>query len=179
MMHFLMEQLEEQGYVTRHAVGSEGLPVRLTASGWNRVAELERGLKNEKPRQGFVAMWFAKKGRQERESGLSNGVQAAGYDPYIVDNAEFRGKVDDRIIAEIRKSRFIVADFTGQRQNVYYEAGFAEGAGISVIYTCHKKDVRKCHFDMRQQNIIVWETAGDLAERLQRRIERVIGPPPK
>jgi hypothetical protein len=49
-------------------------------------------------------------------------------------------KVDDEIIAEIRRSRFLVADFTCEpgkvRGGVYFEAGFAMGLnmGDSTTY---------------------------------------------
>lgn len=52
--------------------------------------------------------------------------------------------------AEIRRSRFLVADFThdkkqGARGSVYYEAGFAHGLNIPVIFTA--RDGTKPHFD--------------------------------
>jgi nucleoside 2-deoxyribosyltransferase len=50
-----------------------------------------------------------------------------------VDREHFGDRIDDRIIAEIRRCRFIVADFTGQRGGVYFEAGFALGLGKPVI----------------------------------------------
>jgi hypothetical protein len=33
-------------------------------------------------------------------------------------------------MAEIQKSRFVVADYTGQRNGVYFEVGFAVGLGL-------------------------------------------------
>ncbi len=84
---------------------------------------------------------------------------------------EHNGKIDDLIIAEIRKSGLLVADFTGQRGGVYFEAGFAMGLGIPVICTCRNDDVEKLHFDTRQYNHIVWTDAADLKEKLQLRIE--------
>ena len=33
-------------------------------------------------------------------------------------------------MAEIRRSRFVVADYTGQVNGVYFEAGFALGLGL-------------------------------------------------
>lgn len=41
----------------------------------------------------------------------------------LILNKEHANKIDDEIIAEIRRSAFLVADFTGQRQNVYFETG--------------------------------------------------------
>ncbi len=34
--------------------------------------------------------------------------------------------------------RFMIADFTGHRGGVYFEAGFAHGLGIPVIWTCRE-----------------------------------------
>lgn len=180
VFRFLLQQLDDEdliGYIP--TIGADAIHiVNLTVKGWNRVAELQKARPGSKSKQAFVAMWFSPEGREEREQGLKNGITNAGYEPYIVDDDEYTGKIDDRIIAELRKSRFVVADFTGQRQNVYFEGGFAEGLGIDVIYTCSEKNIKQCHFDKRQENIIVWKDAGDLAERLQRRIEAVIGPAP-
>ncbi len=73
-------------------------------------------------------------------------------------------------MAEIRRSGLVVADFTGQRQGVYYEAGFARGIGITVIPTCREDETEKLHFDTRQYNHIVWKEPADLADQLHDRI---------
>ena len=56
----------------------------------------------------------------------TNGFDAAlrdyGLDPVRVDRDVFTEKICDRIIVEIRRSQLVVADFTFQRPNVYYEA---------------------------------------------------------
>jgi hypothetical protein len=44
-------------------------------------------------------------------------------------------------MAEIRRSRFVVADYTGQRNGVYFEAGFGLGLGLVVIPTCRADEV--------------------------------------
>ena len=83
---------------------------------------------------------------------------------------EHNEKIDDRIIAEIRQSGLVVADFTGQRGGVYYEAGFANGLGIPLIWTCHDDAVENLHFDTRQYNHIVWQEPVDLRSQLVDRI---------
>ena len=80
-------------------------------------------------------------------------------------------KIDDEIIAEIRRSAFLIADFTGHRGGVYFEAGYAMGHGLPVIWTCRKDEMDKLHFDIRQYNCIDWAKPAELADRLQRRIE--------
>lgn len=47
----------------------------------------------------------------------------------MIGSKEHSNKIDDEIIGEIRRSAFIVADFTGHRGGVYFEAGFAMGLG--------------------------------------------------
>jgi len=50
-------------------------------------------------------------------------------------------KICDKIVSEIRKSRLLVADFTDNRGGVYFEAGFAMGLSIPVIWMCRASDV--------------------------------------
>jgi nucleoside 2-deoxyribosyltransferase len=55
-----------------------------------------------------------------------------------IDNVEHVNDINDEIIGQIRRSRFVVCDLTGYRGGVYFEAGFAYGLGLDVIYTCRK-----------------------------------------
>ena len=130
-------------------------------------------------RQGFVAMWFDPSLNDAFAQGFKPAIEAAGYAPYRVDQDHFLGKVDDRIIAAIRQSRFVVADFTcgleGARGGVYYEAGFAQGLGIPVIYTCRHDCFPQVHFDTNHINHLIWEDPGDLRSKLQVRIEATLG----
>ena len=68
----------------------------------------------------------------------------------------------------------MVADFTGQRAGVYYEAGFATGLGRPVIWCCRKDEIDKLHFDTNHKNHIDWETPEELRDRLYRRIRATI-----
>ena len=76
----------------------------------------------------------------------------------------------------------MVADFTqgktGARGGVYYEAGFAHGLGIPVIFTCRNESLDKVHFDTRQYNHIVWTDPAKLRTDLRNRIAAVIGDGP-
>jgi hypothetical protein len=49
------------------------------------------------------------------------------------------------------------------------------GLGLPVFWTCRQNDIANLHFDIRQYNSIDWVDPADLAKRLQRRIEAVIG----
>lgn len=124
---------------------------------------------------GFVAMWFDPIMTDARTIGLEPAIRDAGYIPVIVSGVEHTNKIDDEIVAQIRQAKFLVADFTGHRGGVYFEAGFALGLGLPVFWTCRKDDLKNLHFDVRQYNCIDWETLEELHKRLRRRIEAVIG----
>ena len=87
-----------------------------------------------------------------------------------VDAVEHNDKIDDRIVLEIRRSGLLVADVTGHRPGVYFEAGLAMGLGLPVVWTVRDDDLDKVHFDTRQYNHIVWNTPADLASKLRNRI---------
>ena len=120
-------------------------------------------------------MWFNKELDDAYEKGFQLGIIRAGYDPIRIDRVEHSNRIDDEIIAHIRSAEFVVADFTGHRGGVYFEAGFALGLGLPVIWTCKKDDMEALHFDIRQYNCIDWAEPSELAERLQQRIEAVLG----
>ena len=68
----------------------------------------------------------------------------------------------------------MVADFTGNRGGVYFEAGFALGLGIPVIWMVRNDYLEEIHFDTRQYNHIVYETEVDLKQQLKYRIQATI-----
>ena len=152
----------------------------LTVEGYARLAELETA--NAESSQGFVAMWFDDSTQKAWEEGIKIGIEDAGYEAVRIDQKEHNNKIDDEIIAEIRRSRFVVADFTqgedGARGGVYYEAGFAHGLGIEVIFTCREDALKNVHFDTRQYNHIVWKKPEELRHRLGKRISARIGDGP-
>jgi hypothetical protein len=128
--------------------------------------------------QGFVAMWFNDSLRDAWTTGFDPGIRAAGFRPSRIDDKDYVGGITDEIMAEIRRSRFVVADYTGQRNGVYFEAGFALGLGLTVIPTCRADDVPNLHFDIKHLNTLLWTTPAELADGLNRRIRAVIGAGP-
>ena len=171
---FLLGYLRERGFFQHEAMGGNE---SISFEGHAHYEKLQA--KQPVSTQGFVAMWFDGSMNDAYQLGCEPGIRAAGYDPVRVDQMEHIGKIDDEIIAQIRRSRFIVADFTGHRSGVYFEAGFALGLNLPVFWTCRKDMIDDLHFDIRQFNCIVWESPQDLAKRLKVRIEAVIGMGPR
>ena len=132
----------------------------LTRVGWDR-AEGVRG-PTTGTAQAFVAMWFADAMDEAYEKGIAPALEECGYSPLCVKYEHHNDKVDEFIEQQIGKSGLLVADFTGQRQSVYYEVGLARGQDIPVLWTCRSDDVGNCHFDTRQYNHVVWDTPEDL-----------------
>lgn len=173
----------------------EGFSSILTFEGHEYVENM--GLSGNSADTIFVAMWFG----SERTNRFFNetvrpAVIGAGYKCVRIDQEQHNDRIDERILAEIRKSRAVIADITcglakpiktwsrseevgAPRGGVYFEAGFAAGLGIPIIWTLDQSiaDVENVvHFDSRQYNQIRWgedfEAARDL---LQSRIIATLG----
>lgn len=125
--------------------------------------------------QAFVAMSFKNELVPIWESGIKPAVEKAGYKPHRVDKEPHIDRIDAKIIADIKDSKFIIADVTEQNQGVYFEAGFALGLKLPVIWCIKEDDLQNVHFDTRQYNHIVWKSPEDLEEQLYNVICAVIG----
>jgi hypothetical protein len=179
---YYLKHLEGLGLISlrkeAYQNGNMRIPTCLTPAGWDRLTG-EAG--REGSNQCFVAMWF----HESMEEAFGKGIKPladpkeTGFSMYRVDKKEFNDKIDDKILAEIKASRFMIADVTGHRQAVYFEAGYAKGLGLPVIWCCHKEAIEKCSFDTRQYHHIVWETPEELKEKLKARISVTIGLPSK
>ena len=151
----------------------------VTIDGYSRIADR---LTNVDSSQAFVAMWFDESMDEAARNGIELGIEDAGYRPYRIDREDYIDKIEDEVIAQIRRSRFLVADFNhgadGARGSVYYEAGFAHGLGLQVIFTCRKDAMKTLHFDTAHYPHIDWADPAELCERLKKRILAVIGEGP-
>jgi nucleoside 2-deoxyribosyltransferase len=175
--NFYLNALIEQGLCSYDAsfTGKSAIRFKITAAGWT---ELDRVAKSGySSSEAFIAMWFDKS-RQPMERATGQALEDAGYKPVRIDKIEHVNRIDDEIIARIRRSKFLVADFTGQRNGVYFEAGFMLGLGRPVIWICEKADLKNVHFDTRQYNTIDYVDSADLQKRLQVRIEAIMGKGP-
>jgi nucleoside 2-deoxyribosyltransferase len=141
--------------ITATYVSAGPIPVTITADGWDYLEKLERHI--EERTQAFVAMSFSEDLKTIWEGPIKNAISKAGYKPYRVDAEPHSDRIDAKIISEIKNSRFLVADVTQHRPGVYFEAGYALGLGLTVIWCVRNDDLNNVHFDTRQYNHIVWE----------------------
>jgi hypothetical protein len=171
--NYILRYLREQNLVADSGplrMGEEPTYM-LTVPGW---ARLEPGLQGL-PGRCFVAMSF----NVSLTDAYTEGIFAAlktdcGLDPFRIDREEHNDRIDDRIVVEIRRAQFTVADVTLQRQGVYFEAGFAMGLGRPVIWTCRDDDMKNVHFDTRQYSHVLWSSPADLRAKLATRVRATI-----
>jgi len=173
-VHGILAILKEYGYLRTE--GNDFAPTTFfTVNGWKHLEALKAlKAKNKELPQAFVAMWFDEKMKPARER-IKGSIIACGYNPVLIDEKEHNKQIVPEILYEIQRSRFVVADLSGHRNGVYYEAGYAHGLGKDVILTCKKNYFKKRHFDVAQISTIVWEDEDDLYNKLSRRIEVTVG----
>ena len=177
-----------------------GPPIRvliLTAEGLDEASE---AASRKLYKKAFVAMWFTEEMDAVYQTTIKPAIKETGFDSLVISNKEHNNDINSEIIAEIKQSRFLVADLTGQRGGVYFEAGFALGLGIPVIWTCHEewfnkevivtskvlvdgqekacqvKELRRTHFDVEHFPFIIWKTPEELSQKLKNRIRATIEP---
>ena len=161
----IVQELEYEGYLrsidTSSSDNLSAMQISLTLAGLEYLEDLteKRGLSEEV----FLAMWFDSSMDALFEHLEKSFEEEADLSLVRVDRVEHNNKIDDEIIAALRRSRLVLADFTCpdegklHRGGVYYEAGFAHGLNKNVIFLVRDDCVDGLHFDTRQYNHIVWK----------------------
>jgi nucleoside 2-deoxyribosyltransferase len=150
----------------------------ILPNGWEYRERLFQEISEKKTSsQVFVAMSFSPEHAYIYDDAIKVAIGDCQYKPMIIREKEYNDGIMDNIIAEIRQSRFLIADYTGNKNGVYYEAGFATGLGLNVIKCVHEDQVKaditpdlKIHFDVQHLNFIVWKNAGELRRKIVNRI---------
>jgi nucleoside 2-deoxyribosyltransferase len=115
-------------------------------------------------------------------------LKEQGIIPIRVDRVNHNEKIDQKILSLIHECQFGITDLTFARPSVYFEAGFLEGQGKSVIYICRRDhlipkndDIQgnlKIHFDLVTKNIIPWNDGGhsQFFKKLKSRVNLITKP---
>jgi nucleoside 2-deoxyribosyltransferase len=161
-------------------MGDVALPLAncyLTSAGWERYRELAES--HAASRYGFMAMQF---GDERLDQLVANhfvpAVKAAGFDLRRLDEGQPAGLIDDQLRVRIRTARFVVSDITHGNNGTYWEAGYAEGLGRPVIYSCEKSvfdgmdKTKRAHFDTNHLVTVLWEP--DKLNEAARRLKDIV-----
>lgn len=134
-----------------------------------------------KRNQIFVAMMFSGETVSTYEQVYKPVIQMLNYSAMRIDEKQFNGSIIGEITTEITDSVALIADLTGNRGGVYYEAGIARGLQlcnhpIKLILTCKRSffDDKKVHFDVSGDNIVLYDSDEDLRQKLLKRLQVVL-----
>ena len=124
-----------------------------------------------KRNQIFVAMMFAEETASTYENVYKPVIQSLNYSAMRIDEKQFNGSIIGEITAEITDSVALIADLTGNRGGVYYEAGIARG-----LQSCKQSffDSERVHFDVSGDNIVLYANDDDLKQKLAKRLQAVL-----
>lgn len=158
-LEFIKRHLYDMGLIASTLPNQDEIRgFRLTFSGWTQYEKLQHEVIESKT--AFMAMSFT-------NSVLSKivveyfvpAVRETGFQLHRLDDRAKAGLIDNRMRVEIRASKFLVCDLTDENRGAYWEAGFAEGVGRPVFYTCEAKkfDKDKTHFDTEHFFTIKWD----------------------
>lgn len=121
----------------------------------------------------FVAMPFAEEFEDVYQFGIYSTIRRCGYICEKVDESVFAGSIVDRIMDGIRNARFVVADLTLEKPNVYLEVGYAWGMNRPVILVA--REGQRLHFDLSHHKCLFYKTIGKLAEGLEKTVLDMFG----
>ena len=154
---WIVHHLEDSRLVEAN-INNIDMDLRLSFEGWEYYQELKKGAVDS--RKAFMAMQY---GDQKLDKVFNDvfkpAVEQTGFELFILPERPKAGLIDDRLRVEIQTSRFLIADLTHENAGAYWEAGYAEGLGKPVIYTCEKKkfEEKKTHFDTNHHLTIPWD----------------------
>ena len=158
-LRWLLEQFNAAGEkLFQFGFGHGDIWLSLTLPGWNRFAELKH--KTVTSRTGFMAMKFGDSvldGVVRKH--FKPAVEKTGFELKLLTDEQPAGLIDNQLRAAILSARFLIADLSHSNAGAYWEAGFADGLGLPVIYTCEstKWNKSKTHFDTNHMLTIVWD----------------------
>ncbi len=175
-LFFVVAGLKEKGLIdSDDTIGASD--VTLTFNGWQYYEDLKRG--GQSGQSAFMAMQFGNQLLDDMfEHYFRRAVAETGYQLRRLDDEPRAGLIDDRLRVEIQNSRFIIADLTYDNNGAYWEAGYAEGLGKPVIYTCESTHFteRRTHFDTNHHLTVIWnnDNPEDAVEKLKATIRATI-----
>jgi hypothetical protein len=158
MSHLLAVGLVN-GEFSKALSNSYDATITLSFGGWEYYDQLQLGRSTYK--KAFMAMKFGVDNLNTiLYETFKPAVLQTGFELQLLSDTPRAGLIDDRLRIEIQAADFIIADLSHDNPGAYWEAGYAEGLGKPVIYTCEKNkfDNDKTHFDTNHHLTIIWDS---------------------
>lgn len=99
-------------------------------------------------------------------------IEKYALEPIRIDFLSHTGHITEKILEVIRNSHFVIADLTGEKQNCYYELGYAHALGKRAIILA--KEGTKRHFDISTYKWNYWSDYKDLKIKLEAEIKALL-----
>lgn len=169
---YYVKELQYQEYIrlSSASIASTDLQFLITFKGLNYFVEITNSgaLSN----RCFIAMSFDLEMKNIRDA-IKSVVQENGFEPVVIDEEliDSSQTINDAIISEIKSCKFCIADFSQQKDGVYFESGFAVGLGKPVIYTCNEIWFTSSHFDTNHFPHIIYKSDKELIDKLDKKIK--------
>lgn len=126
----------------------------------------------------FVVMSFAPEVRESFEA-MKDACEKHGIKAVRVDQEISSGPIMERIIGHLKETKYVIADLTGARPNVYYEIGYfdalceARGVDPAAHMLFVAKDIAvDAHFDLRHRGIEQYSSTFSLMKIVDRWLEQ-------
>lgn len=91
------------------------------------------------------------------------------YEAERIDEANLSKRIVPQILAQMKRSAFVVVDVTESSPNVFYELGFADGAGKEVVMVAKKGTALP--FNVADVPVIFWESFEEFKVELRKRLQ--------
>lgn len=132
------------------------IDLQLTFDGWSHYETITKA--HVESSTAFMAMKFDPEVMRVVDEHFKPAVTRTGFELRKLTDKQPAGLIDDQLRVSLRRAKFVIADLTHANNGAYWEAGFAEGLGRPVIYTCRAKEWKeeKTHFDTNHHLTVIW-----------------------
>jgi len=127
---------------------------RITCAGWDHIHSIQSSPSLDKC---FIAMKYDD---EKKITGFFESITArienkTSYKVVIMKDHSHSNIIEDEMKNEIRGSKFVIADLTQNSRGAYYEAGYAHGLGIPVIFTINRAYLNDIKNDKNKKDQLI------------------------
>lgn len=162
---YIIEKLKEEQLIDR-----EGMTFSLTGKGWSEAATRAGG---RKLKPCFVLLAADREDYDLWSEEIVPKLEQCGYSAKLIHYSGFR-RESHPSSQEISESKLVIAELSGHMPDIYFDAGYACGMQIPVVWTMKRKQGDADPHGRTASNPLIrplaWESADELGALLQQRL---------
>lgn len=119
----------------------------------------------------FIAMAIDRDDHQlvDVHEAIKDAAAKCGITAERVDEVESNDRITDRILESLQNAEYVIVDLTGERPNVFFEAGYAHALNKTPIYVA--RHGTQLHFDIKDYPIIFFRNMRELKDGIVQRLQ--------